>query len=74
MACVNEQGQLNASAKKILEVLVNSVLTPQEISQNAGLPLFKVRSGLREMVSVDFVKEENGSYTITAKGEAAFSK
>lgn len=71
MACVNEKGQINASAKKVLEALMSDTLTPEEISKNANMPLFKVRSGLREMVSVAYVIEENGSYKITNQGEAA---
>lgn len=71
MACVNEKGQINASAKKVLEALMSDTLTPEEISKNANMPLFKVRSGLREMVSVAYVIEENGSYNITNQGEAA---
>ena len=74
MTCVNEQGQINASAKKVLEAIEVNTLTPQDISKSAGVPLFKVRSGLREMLEVGFVTEESGSYKITEKGQIALNK
>ena len=71
MACVNDRNQLNASAKKLLQALKVEAKSPQDLGKLAGLPLFKVRRMLRELKTIEFVKEEDGAYSITEKGEEA---
>lgn len=68
MACVNPDGTVTESAKALLSSILDP-LTPEEISQRVGQPLFKIRSSLREMTAAELVKEESGKYTITAKGK-----
>ncbi len=68
MACVNPDGTVTESAKALLSSILDP-LTPEEISQRVGQPLFKVRSSLREMTAAELVKEESGKYAITAKGK-----
>jgi DNA-binding IclR family transcriptional regulator len=41
--------------------------TPEQIAQKTGLPLFRVRSGLRELVEAGMVSEQDGNYLATAK-------
>lgn len=67
MACVNEKGQLTESAKKLLNTIGTNSLTTKEISKNSDIPLFKVRSSLREMKSIDYVIEENERYNLSSK-------
>jgi predicted transcriptional regulator len=40
----------------------------EEIAQKAGLPLFRVRSGLRELTQAGLATEAGGRYKITDKG------
>jgi predicted transcriptional regulator len=40
----------------------------EEIAQKAGLPLFRVRSGLRELTQAGLTTEAGGRYKITDKG------
>lgn len=68
MACVNPDGTISESAKALLNI-VQSPLTPEEISKQVGQPLFKVRSSLREMAQAELVREEDGKYIITEKGK-----
>ena len=68
MACVNPDGSLSESAQKLLTVLAEP-LTPEEISQKAGQPLFKVRSSLREMTGAGLINEDGGNYTTTPAGK-----
>jgi predicted transcriptional regulator len=68
MACVNPDGTVTESAKALLGSILDP-LTPQEISQKVGQPLFKVRSSLREMTAAELVTEEDGKFTITEKGK-----
>lgn len=61
MACVNDHS-LTDNAKKLLQVLEEKSQTSEEMSIALGLPLFKVRIGLREIEEAGFVTEENGVY------------
>ncbi len=69
MACVNAKGQLTQSAKKLLRAVGDDSLSPQDISKKAGIPLFKVRSSLRELKDAEYVSEENGSWQLTEKAK-----
>ena len=68
MACVNPDGSITETAKALLRVL-ESPLTPEEIAQQVGQPLFKVRSSLREMTGAELIIEEEGKYIITERGK-----
>lgn len=68
MACVNPDGTVSESARALLKIVENP-LTPEEISEQVGQPLFKVRSSLREMSQAELVREEEGKFTITEKGK-----
>lgn len=48
MACISAEGTLTESGRKMLTALQNPA-TPEQVAQVAGLPLFCVRSGLREL-------------------------
>jgi len=68
MACVTPEGKPTESGKKMLNVLKSGAMSPEEVAKISGLPLFRVRSGLRDMVQADLVKEEEGKYKLTEKG------
>ena len=72
MACVNPDGSLSESARKLLTVLAEP-LNPEEISRKTGQPLFKVRSSLREMVDAGLISESGGRYTTTTQGKELLS-
>lgn len=66
MACVNPDGTITASAAAMLDAM-KSPSTPEQIAQRTELPLFRVRSGLRELVESGMASEHDGSYQ--SKGE-----
>jgi hypothetical protein len=67
MACTNPDGSLTASARAMLDALkVKS--TPEKVAERTGLPLFRVRSGLREMVASHLVAERDGYYEALRAG------
>lgn len=68
MACVSPDGKPTESGLKILNALKARELSPEEISSKTGLPLFRVRSGLRELVSVELINEKEGNFFLTDKG------
>jgi predicted transcriptional regulator len=54
----------------MLRALQAGSKSPEEVAQDTGLPLFRVRSGLRELTQANFVVEKAGKYVITDKGTA----
>jgi DNA-binding IclR family transcriptional regulator len=69
VACVNPDGTVTPSAISILTAL-RSADTAELIAPLAGLPLFRVRSALRELVVAGLVAAENGHYRLTDAGLA----
>ncbi|MDD2666681.1 MAG: winged helix-turn-helix domain-containing protein [Methanocellales archaeon] len=67
MACISPDGKPTALGEKILEA-AKDPRTPEEIASTLKLPLFRVRSGLRDLVEAGYLKEEHGKYMITEKG------
>jgi len=68
MACLSADGTLTESARKMLGALQNPAL-PEEVAQATGLPLFRVRSGLRELAQAGLVEEREGRYVLTEVGK-----
>ncbi|GBC96960.1 hypothetical protein HRbin16_02773 [bacterium HR16] len=67
MACISADGTLTESARRMLGVLQHPA-SPEEVAQATGLPLFRVRSGLREMAQAGLVEEKEGRYALTEAG------
>jgi DNA-binding IclR family transcriptional regulator len=62
MACVNSDGTLTTSAKQLLTLIQSEGMTPEHIAGSLNLPLFKVRSSLRDMKSMGFVNQTDETY------------
>jgi predicted transcriptional regulator len=54
----------------MLRALKAGSKSPEEVAQKSGLPLFRVRSGLRELTQAGLIVEKAGKYEITDKGAA----
>ena len=67
MACVNPDGTLSPTAFVVLQAL-QAPSTAQELAESMKLPLFRVRSSVREMVDAGLVKDEGETYVITDLG------
>jgi DNA-binding IclR family transcriptional regulator len=63
MPCVSANGALTASGRAILEA-VRRAASAEEVAAVTGLPLYRVRSGLREMVAAGLVTEESGHFSV----------
>jgi len=68
MACISPDGKPTESGTKMLKALKSGGGTAEEIAKVSGLPVFRVRSGLRELTQAGLAAEENGSYKITDSG------
>jgi predicted transcriptional regulator len=70
MACVSPDGKPTESGTKMLRALRAGLGSPEEIAKDTGLPLFRVRSGLRELNQAGLIADRAGKYEITEKGIA----
>jgi len=68
MACVNPDGTISESGRAVLQAAAEPI-SPEEIAQAAGQPLFKVRSSVRQLVEAGFLEEKEGKYITTPAGQ-----
>ena len=68
MACVNTDGTLTQSARSVLGAAREPAL-PEEIATLTGLPLYRIRSSLRELRDAGLVEAQlDGRYRLTTAG------
>ena len=73
MACINPDGTLTPSAKRILSTLSSST-TIEEVARSTGSPLFRIRSSIRELLGAGLVEEKEGKYESTKLGRAKIKR
>ena len=67
MGCVNPDGTLSSQAEAILKALT-SPKSVEEVARETGLPLYRVRSAVRELAGADLIEETGGSFRATPVG------
>lgn len=70
MPCVSPDGKPTTSGMATLEAIKEGASTPKAISDATGQPLFRVRSGLRELVGAGFLELSDDDYLLTPNGES----
>jgi len=73
MPCVSSDGKPTSSGMATLNSLKEDPLTPEEVAAKTGQPLFRVRSGLRELKNAGFAEEREGKYAISEAGKAVLT-
>ena len=68
MACISPDGKPTESGAKMLRALKSGLGSPEEVAKDAGLPLFRFRSGLRELTQAGLATPQNGHYKLTNRG------
>ena len=68
MPCVSADGKPTSSGMAVLKSLKDGTLSPEEIANKTGQPLFRVRSGLRELKNAGFVEETEDKYGLSKTG------
>ena len=71
MPCVSPDGKPTSSGMALLKSLKNETLSPEDVASKTGQPLFRVRSGLRELENAGFVEEAEDKYKLSKTGETA---
>jgi len=69
MPCINPEGKPTETGKKVLQALRdNGLCSAEKVAEVTGVALFRVRSGLRDMVEAELVELLEDKYNITEKG------
>ncbi len=69
MACLQADGTVSASGRALLSA-VEQPATPEEVAAATGLPLFRVRSGLRELAGAGLVSQDGPRFAATGRRPA----
>jgi DNA-binding IclR family transcriptional regulator len=69
MPCISADGKPTKSGIEMLSALKSGASTTDALSGATGMPMFRVRSGLRELVNAGFVKQVDDKYQLTAEGK-----
>jgi DNA-binding IclR family transcriptional regulator len=68
VACISPDGKPTESGTKLLRSLKSGLRSPEEIAKGTGLPLFRVRSGLRELAQAGLAEQKDNGYQLLPKG------
>jgi len=68
MACISPDGKPTESGAKMLRALKSGLGSPEELAKGSGLPLFRVRSGLRELTQAGLATQKDDKYELSPKG------
>ena len=68
LPCVSVDGKPTQSGVATLTAIKNGASTAKTVSEKTGQPLFKVRSGLRELVNAGLVNQTETGYSLTEQG------
>lgn len=67
MPCVRPDGTLSTTGKLMLEAVPENS-SPEDVAAVTGMPLYRVRSSLRELAAAGYVSEEGERFTRTERG------
>jgi len=68
MACISPDGKPTESGRKMLLALQKGISSAEDIAKGTGLPLFRVRSGLRELAQAGLAEPKDNGYDLSPKG------
>jgi predicted transcriptional regulator len=67
VACIQSDGSLTRCGELLLLAMWEPA-TPEEVVKDCGVPLFRVRSAIREFVGAGLIKKKGNAYALTPKG------
>ncbi len=75
MACLKPDGKPTHAGLSLLRALADGARKPEEVSTKARLPLFRVRSGLRELHEAGYVvRQDYQTYALSPRGRALLAE
>ena len=70
MACVNARGEISESARRILTAVLEGAPLSQ-VALQTGLPLYRIRSAMRELAAAGLAVETEIGWKTTENGRNA---
>jgi DNA-binding IclR family transcriptional regulator len=68
LPCVSADGKPTKSGIEMLSAMKGGASTPNALSGATEMPMFRVRSGLRQLVNAGLVKQVDDNYQLTPEG------
>lgn len=68
MPCIGPDGKITETGKKVLIAINAGMTSPEDIAKYTGMPLWWIRSRLRELTQFELVAQAGENFRITAKG------
>lgn len=68
MACINPDGTLTPTAQAVISALI-TYSSAVDIGRATGLPIYRVRATIRELIEARLVLETDGSCQLTELGK-----
>jgi hypothetical protein len=68
MACINPDGTLTPTAQAVISAL-KTCSSAGEIGLATGLPIYRVRATIRELIEAGLVLEKGGQYQLADSGK-----
>lgn len=72
MPCKDSSGELTSIARKILNVMAGGA-SLSEVAEKTGLPLYRVRSAVRELAEAGLAEEKEQTCVLTEAGYTAIA-
>jgi len=69
MACVSADGKPTENGLAMIKAVLEQAKPPEAVAAETGLPLFRVRSGLRDLEGAGYVSQTDEGYLATDKGK-----
>jgi predicted transcriptional regulator len=69
MPCISPDGKPTSTGVALLKSLKDGALSPEEVTSKTGQPLFRVRSGLRELKNAGFIEELEDKWRLSEAGK-----
>ena len=67
-ACVSPDGKPTESGAKMLRTLQGATKSAEDVAGATGIPLFRVRSGLRDLAQAGLAEAEGEGFRISSNG------
>ena len=67
-ACVSPDGKPTESGARMLRALQEGATSAEHVAGTTGLPLFRVRGGLRDLAQAGLAEAEGEGYRMSSKG------
>ena len=70
MPCVSPDGRPTDSGMNMLRAVHSGKQMPEDIAAATGMPMYRVRSGLREMVEAGFLVQSDEMVSLSDQGRS----